>query len=318
MLTIISFFGALIAGAAADTVLNMRTDSNQDDDDNTDPQDPDQDPQTPDRDLLAFLDNPDGADMLPSDAPAIFDNLPDRIHSSDAYPQPPLPEPIVASAGDSTVTPNGAGLDDWLTGGSANTVLAGHGGNDVLRAGTGPTHQIGGEGNDTLWGGAGDDQLEGCEGDDVLIASGGSNTLLGGAGNDVLIGFNPGDAAQGGDGPNFLNGGDGNDLLIAGSGDYLNGGAGEDTFLLGEWLQENTVVSIMDYHADEDQILLQYDPLRLDDPMVEIHFDDATPDIAQIWLNGEMLAIVANAPGLTVGDIGLVPLTGPGLSGLAA
>lgn len=312
MWMILGLFGALAAGAAADTMFSMRASSEQDDD--TDAIDPADDT---DGDLLSYATQQSLPD-LPPDIPALFDNLDDRIHSSDSYAPAPPPEPVVATGGETASALNGGALDDSLTGGSAETYLAGHGGNDVLRATTGPTHQIGGEGDDVLIGGAGDDRLEGCDGDDVLIAGGGSNTLLGGAGNDLLVGAQFDDSFADISGPNFLNGGTGDDMLVAGQGDFLNGGSGADTFALGDWLRGGAAVSVMDYQSGEDQILLHYDPTRLPDPDVEIRFQDDAPETAQIWLNGQIIAQVMQAPDLTIADIGLVPLTGPGLGGLAA
>ncbi len=316
MLMLLGLFSALFAGAAADTMLSLRTNDDQNNTDE-DPQD-DTDVTSDDsaNDLLSFVSVQSELPPLPADTPAIFDTLSERVHSSDAYPEPEPPEPLIATAGDSPMDLNGGALDDWLSAGAAETGLFGHGGNDILSAGTGPTHQIGGEGDDTLQGGAGDDRLEGGEGDDHIHAGSGNNTLMGGAGNDTLVGVALDDNGRDVGGQNFLNGGAGNDTLIAGAGDFLNGGEGEDSFILGQWLQGGDPVSLVDYDADEDQILLHYDPMRVPEPDVEIRFGEDALDTAQIWLNGHFVAQVSNAPDLTIADVGLIPIKGPSLSGL--
>jgi Ca2+-binding RTX toxin-like protein len=317
MWMILGLFGALVAGAAADTMLTMRSSADQDEEADTVEQDDAELDDETSGDILTYFSDPLPQPLDPV-GPEMHDYLPERVHSSDAYPEPAAAEPVVAVGGDIPSLLNGAALNDWLTGGSAETYLAGHGGDDLLRASTGPTHQIGGQGNDVLIGGSGIDWLEGGEGDDTLIAGAGTGTLLGGAGNDILVGTGPGSVPSDVAGPSFLNGGAGDDILIAGNGDYLNGGTGADTFLVAAGPLTGGAVTIVDYHSDEDQILLHFDPTRVPDPDVEIRFSAASPETAQIWLNGQMIAEVAQAPNLTVADIGLVPLTGPGLAGLAA
>jgi Ca2+-binding RTX toxin-like protein len=316
MWMLLGFFGVLAAGAAADTLLTTRSAGDTDDTDDSDVTQADAQVDPAEHRVSAFFSDQPAVDLLALDILAEFDFAPDVIHSSDAFAIPPSPQPIVANGGDTPSQLNGGALDDVLTGGSAETYMAGHGGDDILHAAAGPTHQIGGEGNDVLIGGAGDDRLEGGEGDDLLIAGGGSNTLLGGAGNDILVGATFDTVQSAGSGPNFLNGGDGDDILIAGQGDYLNGGAGADAFGLGDWLQNGAAVTLVDYHPDEDQILLHYDPERVSSPDLEIRFQDDTSGTAQIWLNGQIIAQVLQAPNLTIADIGLVPMAGPGLGGL--
>lgn len=318
MLMILGLFSALFAGAAADTMLSLRPDADQDDTDNASTEDDESMGGDQDGGLLSFAFSPLEMPQPADDPSSTFDAQADRIHSSDAYPETPPPQSVIATGDASGSDMNGGGMDDRLTGGSVETRLAGHGGNDILTAGTGPTHQIGGEGDDVLVGGAGDDRLEGCEGDDILIAGLGDNTLMGGAGNDILVGAALDDDGNDQSGQNFLNGGAGDDILIAGSGDYLHGGDGADTFVLGQWLQGGDPVSLVDYHADEDQILLQYDPLRVPEPDLEIRFGSDMPETAEIWLNGQLIAQVANAPDLTVADVGIVPMAGTSIGAYAS
>lgn len=328
MLMILGLFSALMAGAAADTMLSLR--ERQDDAETDESTLRDDDDPAPEQSLMTFSSGMD--DSLPDysgQSIAATDNLlttdwsmadefvehetaPDRIHSSDSFALPPAPEPIVASLTDTGALRGGA-LDDVLIGGTGGSLLAGHGGNDWLTATSGPAHQIGGEGHDVLVGGDGDDRLEGCDGDDLLVAGLGSNTLLGGDGEDTLIGIALDADGQDQGGQNFLNGGAGNDVLLAGSGDYLNGGGGSDQFTLGTWLQAAT--TIVDYQDGEDQIILNYDPARITETDLSVTFAPEDPTLAQIWLNGQMIAQVANAPGLSAGDIALVAQPNPGLAG---
>jgi hypothetical protein len=333
MWMILALFGAMAAGAATDTLMSARAQANDDDR-------PDEDdtadivtaartePDFSTGNLLADLDPPSPPAFVTNTAPqgatlpTAIPEIPDhelaetRIHSSDLYPERPAPEPVVAELSGPASSLNGGALNDILSGGSWSGILAGHSGDDWLIAGTGPTHMIGGEGADVMLGGDEDDSLEGSEDDDLLIAGGGNNVLLGGAGNDILIGASFDQTGTDVGGQNFLNGGDGDDLLIAGASDYLHGGAGADIFGLGDWLQ-GRAATIVDYVPGEDQILLHFDPARLGDPTVDIRFDPNAPDTAQIWLNEHLVAQVQNAPGLSVADVGLVPIVHP-VAGMAA
>ena len=306
MLMILGFFSALVAGAAADTILSARA--------------PSEDDETDDR----ALDDDSGDDqVLQAEQDAVFaafddaiadhDLLAERIHSSDTYPAAPPPEPVTAVASAAQSALDGGALNDLLGAADVPAYLAGHGGQDVLYATTHAAHMIGGEGDDVMVGGAGDDRIEGCDGDDWIAAGAGTNTLLGGAGDDVLLGLSPN--AQGDDvgGQSFLNGGDGDDLLIAGGGDYMNGGNGNDVFVLGDWLHGHDAATLVDFDSHDDQILLHFDPARLPDPQVVVTFAQDDPETAQIWVAGHLVAQVANAPDLTPDDIGLVPNAGPGL-----
>lgn len=236
----------------------------------------------------------------------LFDDLAERIHSSDLYPPAVPPEPVVLQAGGGDDLLRGSGADDTLWGGAGNDTLIGAGGNNLLRVDSGNNLLRGGEGNDILLGGSGDDTLEGGWGDDLLVAGGGNNLLMGGAGNDTLVGAALNAFGQDISGADILNGGAGDDLLIAGQGDMLHGGEGADIFALGDWLAQGDPVTILDYSDAEDQLVLHYDPARMATPDVSVSFDPAYPDTAEIRLNGHVIAHVAHAPDLRAGDIALV------------
>lgn len=337
MFLMMGLFGALLAGIAADSMLATSKESDDQADDSPDDA---YDDGLPDADsqpsmtassggVLGQLDaddnvNDSAADQEEDlyffntpDVAGLFDDLDERIHSSDKFPEPDPEEPLHLNGGDSAALLQGSNLDDTLTGGAGNDTLAGLGGDDWLQAGQGDAYMNGGEGNDTLIGGAGDDTLIGGAGDDLLIAGEGNNTLNGGAGNDTLVGVALDDDGHDISGRNFLNGGDGDDLLIAGQGDYLNGGDGSDTFALGDWLHGQAAVTIVDFNPQDDQIVLHYDPSRLTEPQLSVQFSPTDPDTAQIWLDGHLIANVAHGAGLTAQDIALVPEY-PDLLGIAA
>ncbi|MCC5954453.1 MAG: hypothetical protein JJU07_00025 [Natronohydrobacter sp.] len=242
-----------------------------------------------------------------SDA-GLFDDMGERIHSSDLDPPAESPPPLfmVGTEGDDRLV--GGAADDTLIGGAGNDTLIGAGGDNLLQADSGNNHMIGGEGHDTLVGGTGDDTLEGGWGDDLLIAGEGNNLLFGGAGNDTLFGVWFDENGTDISGESTLNGGAGDDILVAGQGDVLHGGEGSDQFVLGDWLAGTSPATIMDYTPEMDQIVLYFDAERIDTPQVMVTFSDTIPDMAEIRLDGHVIAHVANAQGLTVEDIQLIPL----------
>ncbi|TVS02692.1 MAG: hypothetical protein EA407_08385 [Rhodobacteraceae bacterium] len=249
-----------------------------------------------------------GSNPTPPEDPdaGLYDNLGERIHSSDAYPPASAPEPGVQIGTDGDDRLVGSGAGDTLIGGAGNDTLIGNGGDTVLIAESGDNHLIGGEGNDRLIGGSGNDTLEGGWGDDLLIAGGGANVLMGGAGDDTLVGAKLDDTGRDISGANFLNGGAGDDLLITGQGDMLHGGEGADVFALGDWLAGAAPATILDYNPHQDQITLHYDPERLAAPVVTVGFDASDPATARIQLDGQIVAFVVSAPDLVAEDIALV------------
>ncbi len=242
----------------------------------------------------------------PASGMGLFDHLSERIHSSDMFPPEPTVSPVFLKGGDGPTVLRGSVANDTLEGGPDDDTLLGSGGDNLLIAGGGNNHLIGGEGDDTVIGGAGDDTLEGGWGNDLLMASGGNNVLMGGAGNDTLVGAFLDAAGKDASGQNFLNGGAGDDLLIAGQGDIASGGEGANTFALGDWLKGVEAVTIMDYSPAQDQIVLHYDPEKISLPEVSVTFQADKPDLAEIRLNGYVVAYVVDASGLSAKNIALV------------
>jgi Ca2+-binding RTX toxin-like protein len=140
-----------------------------------------------------------------------------------------------------------ATADSIITGGDGNDVIeAGKGddrvgggnGDDLIAGGQDEDRLYGNDGDDKMWGGSENDMLSGGRGDDVLHGGGGNDTLRGGAdndmlfgdaGNDVLAGHRGDDHLLGGAGQDSLYGNTGEDMLDGGRGhDFLRGGAGND------------------------------------------------------------------------------------------
>ncbi len=142
---------------------------------------------------------------------------------------------------------------------AANTISAtrgvayGQGGNDTIKASTGPAFLAGGTGDDKITGSAGNDRIFGDAGNDNLTGGAGNDLMVGGVGDDVIMGGDGIDALQGGLGNDRLDGGsqkdqlvgeDGDDVLIGGldkdlliggiGSDTLNGGAGDDALVGGD------------------------------------------------------------------------------------
>ncbi|EMI16943.1 hemolysin-type calcium-binding region domain protein, partial [Rhodopirellula maiorica SM1] len=94
-----------------------------------------------------------------------------------------------AGAGDDTLFGHGQGGDDVIKAESGvedaiSIVLNGGSGDDFLSA---DAILNGGAGNDILIGGLGDDTINGGDGDDTIDARGGNNTIDGGAGADTIL-----------------------------------------------------------------------------------------------------------------------------------
>lgn len=130
----------------------------------------------------------------------------------------------------------GNGLDNVITGGACNDVLAGLAGNDTLN---------GGKGNDILWGGEGFD------------------TLNGGAGNDWLFG---GPGAQSDDVTSL-------DVANRTGHDTLNGGKGDDTYFLRTGWDESDVV-VEATNAGTDTVVTDFEKYTLGDNVENLTFTD--------------------------------------------
>ena len=193
--------------------------------------------------------------------------------------------------------------DDKLVGGAGADTLLGHEGADSLFGGAGSDTLIGGNGNDGLIGGDGDDWLAGGLGDDSLTGDLGSDTLDGGAGNDVLDGRNVQGAIPEMD---FMNGGDGDDTLMLSAGDYATGGGGSDWFELSDLSPGDEIANIADYNADEDTLVVVFDPMLHPDPQLSIETPENTDD-AIVLLDGVPLAMVQGGAGMSLDDVLLTP-----------
>lgn len=191
---------------------------------------------------------------------------------------------------------------DTLDGGEGDDALHGHEADDLLQGGDGDDTLIGGNGHDTLQGGAGADWLTGGMGDDLLLAGPGADTLDGDAGNDTLQGA----FGQQPDGETrFLNAGDGDDVLRVGAGDMATGGDGSDRF---EMAADGGLASILDFDAAADELVVLYDPAG---PLPEVTLSaGALPDEVVIVVNGQPVAQVVGAGGLTPEAIRLVASQG--------
>lgn len=95
--------------------------------------------------------------------------------------------------------------DDTVDGSTANDLIYGNEGEDLIRDYLG--------GNDSLLGGKGKDFLAGGEGNDYLNGGQDADFLIGGAGNDILLGGKGNDVFFSGNGNDTLVGGLGRDLL---------------------------------------------------------------------------------------------------------
>lgn len=183
---------------------------------------------------------------------------------------------------------NGEGQDDMIYAGS---------GDDDVMGGAGHDQIFGGEGRDTLSGAAGNDAIDGGLGDDLIAGGVGADELFGGAGDDTIWGQSAGAQDRDAD---FLNGGDGNDQLILGQGDTGHGGAGTDTFAVTDF---GANAQIIDFDPVQDQLLIQYDPQQIVDPVVTVQSGDAGETL--VLLNGNLVASLTNGAGLDAGQISL-------------
>ncbi len=230
---------------------------------------------------------------------------------------------------------NGYGGDDWIDGGAGNDVLYGGGGGDVLFGNLGNdvlhgeygddaldgmsgnddlyghfgTDDLsGGDGNDRLFGGQGDDTLSGDDGDDALQGGDGDDYLVGGAGEDALFGGDGDDILSGEDGldepaRDFLNGGSGDDVILAEDGDVVTGGEGEDEIVV-QSDPEQEATTIMDFQIGHDKLLITWD--NPEEPELTIEQDSQNNSLTHVRVNGEDVAQLFGAEGLTVEDIQFV------------
>lgn len=226
---------------------------------------------------------------------------------------------IQGGAGNDTA--QGGNGDDALQGESGDDLLAGELGDDTLVGGAGSDTLLGSEGDDSLFGGAGADTLIGGGGDDQLVGGDSGDWLAGGSGDDQLTGDAGQDELDGGAGNDlldgrevftafpevdFLNGGDGDDLLKVGAGDYATGGSGADLFELSDLTAGDAVANISDYDANEDRLVVVFDPTMHPDPQLSLETPKDTDDVL-VLLDGVPLAMVQGGAGMTLDDLVLTP-----------
>ncbi|WP_254055820.1 calcium-binding protein [Ruegeria sp. EL01] len=194
---------------------------------------------------------------------------------------------------------HGEAGDDQLAGDDGDDDLYGHFGEDELDGGDGADALYGGQGSDSLVGGAGDDALHGGFGDDILAGGAGADVVFGGDGNDVLYG----DDADGAPQVDFLNGGAGDDTILAQSGDVATGGAGNDNIIL-DTDEDDEEVTVMGFQPGQDKLLITWeDPI---DPDIEIETDSENANLTRVMINGQEVAHLYGAEGITSTDIQLI------------
>ncbi|RGP36216.1 calcium-binding protein [Pseudotabrizicola alkalilacus] len=198
-------------------------------------------------------------------------------------------------------TLNGGAGNDVLSGGKGADQLAGGADDDRLSGGGGADTLLGGEGQDTLDGGMGRDWLAGGAGNDVLVGGGGQDTLDGGTGNDTLWGGFVGRSDTAAD---VLNGGAGDDFIGVGPGDIAMGGDGADLFQLQDFGPGLPVSDIVDYNADEDELVVLYDATIHSAPTLTAEPVDGSDDVT-LLLDGVAVALIRDAAGL---DLSLISL----------
>ncbi|MCA0929516.1 calcium-binding protein [Ruegeria profundi] len=188
---------------------------------------------------------------------------------------------------------------DLITGNEGEDTLYGHFGADQMEGGAGDDTLYGGQDDDTLLGGDGGDALHGGFGDDILDGGAGEDVLFGGDGNDVLTGEDP----DGEHAPDFLNGGAGEDTFLADSGDIVTGGDGADDIIL-DPDTEDEAVTVMDFQPGQDKLFVSWD--GQDDPEIQIETDAENENLVHVLVEGQGVAQLLGAEGLTADDIQLI------------
>jgi len=193
------------------------------------------------------------------------------------------------SGGRGNDTVNGGDGNDSVHGGKGRDAVEGGDGDDIVRGGRGGDIVNGGDGDDIVRGGRGNDTVNGGHGNDSVHGGKGRDTVEGGDGDDIVHGGLGNDTVSGGDGNDTVSGGQGNDVLAGGPGsDFLIGGLGIDTFVFEPGGGTDTA---KDFELGVDLIALAND----------LSFGDLSFDGSEIWLGGELLAILDGVDAGTLG-----------------
>lgn len=211
---------------------------------------------------------------------------------------------------------NGA---DLIDAGDGNDTVFASGGDDVIFAGDGDDRAFGGDDDDLIVGEDGDDFLRGGGGDDLIFGSAGEDTINGDVGDDQISGADIIDArglfeatensiitgvpltendinafidlnADTGE-ADVLNGGVGSDVIIAGSNDIVNTGVGADIVNVGQWVDPDEPVFIVDFNPFQDDIVYSYEGNT--EPVVAFGEDD--DGTATLVVDGRIVAYFENA-----------------------
>jgi Ca2+-binding RTX toxin-like protein len=288
MLAMLGWFGAMMAGVAADAVMRNPEMSN---DDN----------QTDDAPMEADEGDGPPPDLLWTGTDA------DEIAADGEGPGPladgkGIDQPDGRGGGD---VPSDNEGNDALLGGARDDLVMGEHGDDQLSGQTGNDQMDVGDGRSSSLGDGGDDSLLSDDDDwaarpysDLLVDGTGQDVLDAGAGDDTLDGSTTSGAAS----TEFLDGGARDDALDRADGDADTAGA--DVFYLDNWVSDGSVETIADYSAAEDQIVVVYDANVHADPVVSLTAEDGSADVT-ILLNGVPLAVVQGGAGLMLDDIRL-------------
>ena len=247
----------------------------------------------------------------------------------------------------------GYGDDDIIFGEAGDDVLYGADGADLVSGGDGADTLHGGDGDDDLRGEAGDDRLFGHNDQDRLHGGDGDDTLHGGAGDDTLHGGTPATTrcmaasapiclsgiwaghavwrtrrypdrhharrgSEDADGRDYLNGGSGDDVILPERDDIVTTGTGADSVILGDWLDAEHQAEISISRRTRTRFVVVYDDDTVGaEPEVTLEPDSENPDHQRLLVNGEAITLIANAHGLTLDHVSLLPQSGlRGLTGL--
>ncbi|MEL7166811.1 MAG: calcium-binding protein [Pseudomonadota bacterium] len=240
-------------------------------------------------------------------------------------------ETLTGESGSDTIM--GSGGNDVIDGMGGDDSLQGGDGDDLIEAGAGADEVFGNNDDDTITGGAGSDSLNGSAGadvvdggadddviwggldDDTLSGGTGADTVFGGFGDDLISGVDT-DGAADVDAGDYLNGGDGDDTIIAGNDDVVTAGSGADDIVVGDWIMQGSATDVIDFNADEDDIILVYDDAG-GAPDLNLSPDPDSPDVMHVVMDGVTVAHVSGGAGLELGDVTVMPLSAAQDAGFA-